>query len=383
MKARITDEEAIAALSPLNVVGYLRAKGWERYSEATGRYSVWLNETYPDAEVVVPARRSASDFVSVFAAALSELATTEQRSQFDIIRDLLNSGFDLVRLAAKSESTSGGSIRIDEGIQLFEQAREILLASACATVKPRAVFHARKPQQANDYMEQARFGQTEHGSYVLTILSPVAPQLHEFSDTDLFPEEPFQRQVVRTLARSLGLAVEAAEQASMQGNFEPFQNAVSGGVSANLCEAIAGLHKIGEAPELAVSVAWAQNRPTPTDTPSRVVVTRDVIPAISEAARIFRSRDTLEAYLVQGPVVKLERAEGAAEGKATIYAPVEDALRKVVVSLSPADYDRATVAHREFRPVRVVGNVKREGRSYHVYEPTGFDYAPEDDEPAP
>lgn len=383
MKARVVDSAALASLNPLSVVGYLRARGWERYSETAGKFSVWVNQEFADAEIVVPLKRSASDYVSLFAAVLAELEGAEGRSQLDIIRDLLNSGFDLIRFTARSVSTSAGSIRIDEGIRLFEQAREIVLSAACATVRPRAVFHARKPQQANEYLQNARFGQTEHGSFVMTILSPVAPQLNSVSDTELFPEEPFERRVVRTVARSVALAVSAAEQAAIQGNFEPFQNAVPGGVSANLCEAIAGLHQISEPTEITVSVAWAQNRPLPNDAPTRVVVTKDVVPAIVEAARIFRSRDTLEDYLVQGPVVKLERSDGAADGKVTIFAPVEDAPRKVVVTLSPAQYDIATQAHREFRPVRVVGKVRREGRSYQLYEPTGFAAAVDEDEDEP
>lgn len=382
MRALITDAETISALNPLSVVGYLRARGWTPYSESAGRFSVWTSDAHPDAEVVVPFKRTAADYVSVLSRLLRELEVAEGRSQIDIIRDLLNSGFDLVRLAARSPATSDGSIRIGDGIRLFEQAKEIVLAAACATVRPRPVFHSRKPQQAVDYMEKARLGQTEHGSYVLTILSPVSPQLNAYSETDLFPAEPFERSVVRTLATSLNLAVSAAESASLQGDFAPFQEAVAGGVSANLCEAIAGLHEVAEASEIAVTFSWAQNRPAPPvgTTPSQAIVTRDVVPAIAEAARLFRERDTLQDYVVQGPVVKLERGEGARQGRATIFATIEDAPRKVTVLLPEDAYNVATRAHAEFQPVKVVGNVRREGRSYTLLDPTGFTIAPDDDE---
>lgn len=379
MKALVTDQEAIASLSPLSVIGYLRAKGWTRYSETAGKFSVWIKDESPDAELVIPYKR-ASDFVSLLSGVLRELEVAEGRSQLDIIRDLLNSGFDVVRLAAKSPDAAGGSIRIDEGLMLFEQAREILMSAACATVKPRSVFHARKPQQANEYMETARLGQTEHGSYVLTLLSPVAPQLNAYSDTDLFPGEPFERQVIRTLSRSISLTVDAAAEASASGSFQPFQDAVAGGVSANLCEAVTRLFKVGDPSSIAVSVAWAQNRPMPNDAQSQIMITKDVVPAISEAARLFRATDTLDDYLVQGPVVKLERDEGEPSGRVTIYAPIDDALRKVVVALPATEYDKATLAHREYKPVKVRGNVKRAGRSFVVSDPTGFDFASDEDE---
>ena len=82
------------------------------------------------------------------------------------------------------------------------------------------------------------------------------------------------------------------------------------------------------------------------------MITSDVIPTIEEAARIFRARDTLEEYLVQGPVIKLERPEGQLKGRATIFARVEDAMRKVAVELQETDYALAVQAHREYRSVK-------------------------------
>ena len=145
MKATIRDADAIGALRPLNVVGYLRAHGWRKFSEFAGKFSVWVHPSHPEAEIVVPLNRAAADFVLRLADNLRELEAVEGRSQFDILRDLLNSGFDVVRLGAKSPGTNDGTVKIDDGVRLFEQAREILLSAACATVRPRAVFHARVP----------------------------------------------------------------------------------------------------------------------------------------------------------------------------------------------------------------------------------------------
>jgi hypothetical protein len=91
------------------------------------------------------------------------------------------------------------------------------------------------------------------------LLSPVAPQLTVHSDSDLFPEEPFERVVVQTLARSVGLTMAAAEKSATSTNpdFEPFQQAVAGGVSANLCEGIAGFFATVEPTAIELSVAWA------------------------------------------------------------------------------------------------------------------------------
>ncbi|MBI5264803.1 MAG: hypothetical protein HY852_23655 [Bradyrhizobium sp.] len=383
MRASINDQFAIGAIRPLNAIGYLRAHGWERFGDASGLpFTVWHNASHPKAEILIPSDRSAADYTLLLREALLELEAVENRSQLEILRDLYNSGFDVVRLAAQSTRTADGTVDIDEGVLLFERARDTLYAAACSTVKPQAVFHSRRPQAANEYMRKARLGQTEQGSYVLTLLSPVAPQLTPHSDTDLFPEEPFERRVVQTLARSVRLAVGAAES-SVTGpapDFSPFQNAVAGGVSANLCEGIAGLFSAADPATVELSISWALNRPTPNEAHSRVLISSDVIPTLQEAARLFRAFDRLENYEIKGPVIKLQRDQTAPFGMVTVLAPVEGRTRKVTLVLPDRDYQTAVVAHHQHRYVRVVGTVAREAKTYRLENPVNFDLAPDDED---
>ncbi|MBR1149763.1 hypothetical protein [Bradyrhizobium sp. JYMT SZCCT0428] len=353
------------------MVTYVRAAGKGLAMCADG--SVWVHHDHPDAEILIPATRDARDYVAQLSEALQELENVENRSQLDILKDLQNSGFDVIRLAAQGPNTLDGTVRIDAGVQLFEQARDLLLSAACATVKPRPVFHSRRPRLALEYMSKARLGQTERGSYVLTILSPVSPQLALQNDTELFPQEPFERSVVRKLAGSVDLAMSAAEASSTSTElvFEPFQNSVEGGVSANLCEAISGLFRTIDASAIDLSVAWSLNRPIQADeTPSHVRINSDFIPALQEAARIFRAHDKIEGYLIEGPVVKLERLDGHAIGLVTVYAPVEGVMRKVTIALPSPNYDVAVWAHHLHQAVRVTGTVMREGRTYWLHNPT-------------
>lgn len=217
---------------------------------------------------------------------------------------------------------------------------------------------------------------------MLTLLSPVAPQLTPHSDTDLFPEEPFERRVVQTLARSVRLAVGAAES-SVTGpapDFSPFQNAVAGGVSANLCEGIAGLFSAADPASVELSISWALNRPTPNEAHSRVLISSDVIPTLQEAARLFRVYDRLENYEIKGPVIKLQRDQTAPFGMVTVLATVEGRTRKVTLVLPDREYQIAVVAHHQHRYVRVVGTVAREARTYRLENPVNFDLAPDDED---
>lgn len=89
MRATITDGELISALNPLNFSAYLLSKGWTKYSEEVGKYSVWVHPKHSNSEIVLPYNRQASDFVGQLSSALLELEIVEDRSQLFIVRDLL------------------------------------------------------------------------------------------------------------------------------------------------------------------------------------------------------------------------------------------------------------------------------------------------------
>ena len=48
----------------------------------------------------------------------------------------------------------------------------MLLAAACAARNPQPFYRAGSNKEAMDYMRRVKLGQTEHGSFVVTLLCP-------------------------------------------------------------------------------------------------------------------------------------------------------------------------------------------------------------------
>jgi hypothetical protein len=101
---------------------------------------------------------------------------------------------------------------LEQAVAFVERSRDMVLAAACAAITKRPYFATRKPTRATEYLSRVRMGQTERGSYVLTILSPVAPELVAECQLplDLEMPEPYERQVTRTLAEALAAMAQAA-----------------------------------------------------------------------------------------------------------------------------------------------------------------------------
>lgn len=385
MKARIRDLETLRSIRPLDLVSYLRQAGWKKVSGQDGKYSVWVSSLTGDAiEVIVPLTVEFGDFAARISDVLGSLEALEARSQIDILNDIASTTFDVIRIRPEIPRTQDGTISLESGIKLVENAREVMLAAACSTIEPRPYYPTRKPSQAMDYMKRIRLGQTEFGSYVITVRSPIPPELKiQLQQLDLLPEsqpepepEPFERQVTQTLSCSLDALNIAASRGIENGDLAPFKDAIKLGVSANLCDAIAALQVETESSNLNMNISWGHARPVPETFKTRFSFLPDSVEVIREAARIFKETAPRDNFELTGTVVRLTREQDK-PGSVTFLAPVEGSLKKIQAELIGDDYSKACNAHRDRLIVKCMGNLLHEGKFYKLSSPHSFEVVEE------
>ena len=66
-------------------------------------------------------------------------------------------GLDIVRIAFEGSATKDGRISVKAGQKVYAAARDLLLSAACSVLEPRAVFTKRKPDDAMNLLDRARF----------------------------------------------------------------------------------------------------------------------------------------------------------------------------------------------------------------------------------
>jgi hypothetical protein len=366
MNVDIRDVEAMKALRPLEVAAYLRSRGWISRDAAAGRATVWTQTVAEEEyEVLLPLDSSIRDFALRMGDVLRVLAAMERRSQEEIYADLLTTTADVLRIRIDAADMQDGTLPIETHARIAQKTRDLLLASACAATEARPVWHTRKPGLAVEEVRKVRVGQTERGSYVVTVIIRVSPELH-MAEGRLFETEiPFERRMTQTLASALFSLERAADAAALSGEFAAFDEAVSRGVSANLCDAVAGLW--GEDDRfrnLEFTFSWSPARPPEADMVRRVRFTADRIPIIREAGRLLRERAPVPDFELVGAVVKLERAEGSPTGKVTVARYGDEGPRRVTLQLGDPMYHTAILAHDEGRTLRASGTLTREGRNH-------------------
>lgn len=350
---------------PGELAAYLRQQGWV-LEKATAEWAEYTREVHGERVILeVPLKAAARDYSRVFAMLLDDLSRLEARTPSAVLRDIKAAAADIVRLAIGSSLTRDGRIPVDAGQRVYGAARDLLLAAACSVIDPRPVFANRKPDEAMRLLERARFGQTEVGSFVLTMECAIAPRLQQtFLGVDDGPDEPFERRTCIKLAQALQGADAATRESSASGTLDPFKSRAQLGVSANLCEAVAEVIEATSADVLDASFSFAARRPLAASVPRQVVFSSDTAPILREAAARLRDETTYPETEVTGPVVKLDSTDPDRGGEVVLKAFIDGRYRSIWLALPSEPYQRAITAHGERLLVRCTGELAREGRSW-------------------
>lgn len=365
MKVSIQDKEALLAISPAALSAYARTAGWTKVDTYGEHSDVFTGEGLP--EIILPRTAHLGDYALVVSMVIEIFAKVADVDELTLYRDLVMADRDVVRVRAVDGDASG-SVAVNDGIDLISGARDMILAAACSLQGPQPLYRVGANRKARDYLSRVRLGQTEQGSFAITLLSPVI--------------SPLERQVTRRLADALAATREATEK-TIDGDAGAFSAAVALGVSANLCEALVKL--IEPFLTLDISLVWARTHPM--STPRNVVrfASHDA-PILRQAARSFREREPRPDIRLFGVVQLLKHAETDTKGTIALRASINGQNQVVVAVLKQSDYERAIQAHETKSPLVMEGDLERTGQRWRLLNPRIADVilnedAPDEDTP--
>lgn len=375
--------EQMAALRLDDVQLYLSSRGWKTEASASSSKAVaYVFPSESDAEIFLPRDRDLADFVQRVADVVQMLAAVEERSPWAILNDLLIPPADVIRLQVTAPDSTLGLLPLDEGIHLIEGGRAMLLAAACSAHQPQSYYPRQAFKEATNFLRSCRLGQTERGSFVATIMAPVPPQIERqksFLGEDeefAFDTQPFARKATLRLMSALNHITNAIQNAS----HDTILDGVNLGVSANLCDAVAGMQPGGDQAHLQVRMSWSRNRPNvPTSVSANVSFSQTAFSIVKEVGRQLREEPSTRRTRIEGHVVGL-RAEPSLiedfQGVAILRSVIAGASARVQVALGREEYAIACDAHRDARQIVVTGLLHRETKLYRLLEPQDFSIVP-------
>lgn len=363
IRVNIVDKNILCNIQTEDIEFYLLKKSWKKQRIIAG--SIIYDSPDGSLRVWVPMSGGITeDYAVSMSRLLSSLSSYEDRSQIDIIEDfdVFPIG-DVVRVGSEDPfDRMSSSLSLTTATRLIEKARQTLIvgASVASSDKNRAYFGSRKPDAALNFINDVRLGQTERGSYIIKVISPLPKELlNKQATLPSIPKiPPFQRQAVEKTFIGLNSLKEVLMETHKRGRFffDPFYERISDGVNADLCEALLGKGDNRDNSPLNFSVSWS---------PSFVINIQESIPVkitfepkyydyIEEAAKEFRKKEP-EEVVFTGYVVELHKEHENGDGDITVATHLDDKRRKIRMMLSSNDYKLATQAHDKWLEVKIKG----------------------------
>lgn len=377
MKVDIRDLAVFRELSHLDVIAYLSRKDW-RQATVSDSFVVYRKSSHGiEVEVLVPLIETYTDYAEAIQTLVRKVSEAEEKSQLEVLSAIQTASFDVIRIRASDDDFADGSVPLEVGPELFEYARGVLVASALASENKRGAFGSARSERIRAFLKKSRMGQTERGSYVITMSTPIDPDLTtKDGQHSLGPEvaTPFERTVTETLMRSLQAAKTAlnASAISTDDKLKPFVEAVKDGVSANLLEAVAGVASSADSAETIVSVSWAATRAPEQGLPESVQFDKADVPILRSASGALRAREPKADHEIEGMVVGLESEGGDSPNFITVRVREDKGERRVRIQLEEEPYRRAIHAHESHFSVKVKGELAVEGGRSVLNGPRNF-----------
>ena len=158
-----------------------------------GKIAVYKNPDSPLRQLIVPLDEQFDDYGVRTAEAIQRLAEFEKRPAKEILNHLLLPPADL--LAEVSSDAEGGTLPLDHAVRMIDGTRKVLLSEAHSVLVPQP-YHPRMSRvEAEDFLSRCRLGQTDRGSFVLTVACPLVLKADLLDPNG----EPFTRRVTSLL----------------------------------------------------------------------------------------------------------------------------------------------------------------------------------------
>ncbi|MGQ7273979.1 hypothetical protein [Marinobacter sp. V034] len=362
---------AIKDIVPIQLEKYLRSSGWTDDEAIGDKAKVWHRpeKKYFDLELVQPLDKSLRDYMQRMYEAMQVVSDFEERPIKKVIEDVINFSSDIVRIRVINADVQGGVIPLDDGVLLFERAKDLLVSSSLSAFKKKRFFSGSWPSAVKDFLETLRFGQTERGSYVVNVIAPIMP----FPEGDISEaDSSITRSMSNNLAKSLEATIIAVEKYEESESLIFFEDAISSGVSANLCDAIIGISGVNRNRDVEISIELAL-----AEIDSQKIVRKHKflsrqVPVLATASEYYKGNFVINNYEVFGLVVRMDHEPTEGYGVVRVSSLVNGVTRNISIQLDLDNYWEAVKAHKPNIPVVCRGDLHVNPRSASLVNPKDF-----------
>mgnify|MGYP003576479269 FL=1 len=351
-------------IEPDQLAIYLHHRQWVLASDLRNVAGIWRKDGF-EGEVVAPLRKDLKDYQRRVVDAISVLAEEEGRLSSMVARDVAELRSNTVSVRVIHQDTKKGTIPLDDGLDLIKAAKDLFTSSALSMQSRRRHFSGHVAKSVSEFAETLLLGQTEVGSYVVTVIAPA--KFSQQSSIDV----PYASAVAENLCVGLSALRVAEASYALSTNIGFFDGAVEKGVSANLCDALVAMSGSNQDREFEIRISQAAAY-APQRRDEVFAFSPNSVRRISEAWEYLKDNFVIRDQGITGYVKRLDRVHGAEFGTVTVSAEIGGTERQVSIELPAAQYDQSILAHLTEKVVECRGDIHITPKSAKLLNASGF-----------
>lgn len=355
-------------LNPLAVCKYLEQTYWKCIPLKRTDVKVYQYEIKDSfKQVMVPLDKTFVDYKKVMFDAVQNIADLEEKSVEQVMLYLLNPNTDILKIRLDKKEVESGNILFDDAIRLFDNAKKLLAATALDIINPKKIHYGRIDDSVQKFLNQCRFGQTEIGSYVVSVVCPFAELSEEegYKQLSIFTDEErcaysLTRKVTNKLMDNVAFVKKHIDDGCLDKLLDDDVD-----ISSNFLEALNGLNLQSEKTLVEFTTDWAPAVRINRSQNNRVIVSNDYYEPIASVIDKIKEETNGRTEII-GRIKQLSAApvvDKRVGGVITVvFVDENNKAKSVTVHLEKEDYENAVEAHQHGKAVKIVGDLNTKGK---------------------
>ena len=352
-------------INPLAFVRYLSDTNWKLYPTKKTYIKIFQYESGSEFyQAIIPIDKSLSDYKQAMYKAVETVSKKEKKSLEQMMLYLLNPNTDILKIRLEKSGIEAGNILFDDAIKIYENAKRLLAAATLDILNPKIYHQGRTDEAVVKFLSNCKFGQTEIGSYVVSVVCPFAElnENDEYKQLSIFSDEEkcassLTRKVTNKVMRNISTIKNSIDDGKINELIEFKDENI---ISVNFFEALNGLDLENENTDIEFIAEWSPVVRNSEKIQNDILLTHDYYQPITTI--IDKLKDEVKkTSKIFGRIKKLESSplvETRTKGKVTVvYLDEKNKSKTVTVELEKNDYDKAIIAHAEGKYVEIIGEL--------------------------
>lgn len=351
---------AMKSISTLQMCEYLLFSGWKEFKTKRSK-EVRIFQTKKDEklfQVSVPMDKALSDYDYVLFQSCKVIAGCENKTVNQKIIELLNPLADIIKIQLANNKIKNGTLLLNDAEAIYENIKKMLMSTAMSLYSESRFCRGKLPSLVQNFINSCRYGQTEVGSYVISVICPfVGERQEKFVQLSLFDDEKeISESITRKITKKLFYNLKDIKKTLDLG--EDLDNLIypKQSINVNFLEAIENLDISEKESSVKIYAKWSPHIKIEKEFESEVTLDNSNYEPIKRKVEMYKEQlhKNETSYIGQIKTLSSEPdAENRNSGIVSIVSIVGGTKKTIKMTLNKEDYQSAINAHKLGKSIKV------------------------------